>query len=126
MQAIIIPSSPESGPTYQMEPTGVARIESKEADPVSSALQVIPPSDRDEGQPSRSKFMRFELPRPTLPERIITNCYAPLCRLEPPRVEVLDPRADKVKYIIRRWEPFHRGESAIDRLNNLYPHMLRM
>ena len=27
---------------------------------------------------------------------------------------------------MRRWEPFHRGESAIDRLNNLYPHMLRM
>ena len=126
MQAIIIPSCPESGPTYQMEPMGVTRIESKEADLVSSALQVIPPSDRDEGQPSRSKFMRFGLPRPTLPERIITNCYAPLCRLEPPRVEVLDPGADKVKYIIRRWEPFHRGESAVDRLNNLYPHMLRM
>ena len=68
VQAIIIPGSPESGPTYQTEPAGVARIESKEADPVPSALQVIPPSDRDEGQPSRSKFMCFGLQRPTLPE----------------------------------------------------------
>ena len=53
MQAIIISDSLESRPTYQMEPemepTGVARIELKEADPVLSALQVIPPSDWDEG-----------------------------------------------------------------------------
>ena len=36
------------------------------------------------------------------------------------------PGADEVKYIICRWEPFHRGEATADRLNNLYPHMLRM
>ena len=48
-QAIIIPGSPESGPSDQTEPAGVARLESKEVDPVPSALQVIPPSDRDEG-----------------------------------------------------------------------------
>ena len=57
VQAIIIPGSPESGSTNQMKPVGVAWIESKEADPVPSALQVIPPSDRDEGQSSRLKFM---------------------------------------------------------------------
>ena len=126
MQAIIIPGSPESGPTDQTKSAWVARIESKEADPVPSALQVIPPSDRAEGQPSRSKFMRSELPTPTLPERIITNCYAPLRGQEPPRVEVSALGADEVKHIMRRWEPFHRGESATNRLNNLYPHMLRM
>ena len=27
---------------------------------------------------------------------------------------------------MRRWEPFHRGEAAADRLINLYPHMLLM
>ena len=70
--------------------------------------------------------MRFRLPRPTLPERIITNCYVPPRGPEPLRVEVSAPRADEVKYILCRWEPFHRGESATDRLNNLYPHMLRM
>ena len=42
MQAIVIPGSPEPRPTDQTEPTGVARIESKEANPVPSALQVIP------------------------------------------------------------------------------------
>ena len=109
MQAIIIPGSPESRPRDQTEPTGVARIESKEADPVPSALQVIPPSDWDEGQPSRSKFMRSRLPRPTLPERIITNCYVPPRGQEPPRVEVSTPGVDEVKYIMRCWEPFHRG-----------------
>ena len=126
VQAIIIPGSPESRPIDQTKPAGVARIKSKEADPVPSALQVIPPSDPDEGQPSRSKFMRSGLPRPTLPERIITNCYAPPRGLEPPRVEVSMTKANEVKYIMHRWEPFHRGEFAADRLNNLYPHMLRM
>ena len=126
VQAIIIPGSPESGPIDQTEPAGVAWIESKEANLVPSALQVIPLFDRVEGQPSRSKFMRSGLPRPTLSERIITNCYVPLRGPEPPRVEVSAPGADELEYIIRRWEPFHRGESATDRLNNLYLHMLRM
>ena len=87
----VIPGSPELGPTDQTEPAGVARIESKEADPVPSALHVIPPSDRDEGQPSKSNFMRSGLPRPPFPERIITNCYSPPRGPEPPRVEVSAP-----------------------------------
>ena len=66
------------------------------------------------------------LPRPPLPERIITNCYAPSRGPEPPRVEVSEPGADEVKYIMRRWEAFHRGEAEADRLSNLYPHMLWM
>ena len=41
-------------------------------------------------------------------------------------MEVSAPGADEVKHIMRRWKPFHCGESAADRLNNLYPHMLRM
>ena len=70
--------------------------------------------------------MRSGLPRPTLLERIITDCYVPPHGPESPRVEVSAPGADEVKYIMRRWEPFHWGESAVNRLNNLYPHMLRM
>ena len=124
MQAIVIPGSPEPGVTDQMEPVGVVRTESKEADPVSSALQVIHPSD--DGRPGRSKFMRSGLPRPPLPERIITNSYTPPRGPEPPRVEVSALGADEVKFIMRRWEPFHRGEAAADRMNNLYSHMLRM
>ena len=124
MQAIVILGSPKLGVTDQTEPAGVARTESKEADPVPSALQVIHPSD--EGRPGRSKFIRSGLPRPPLPEWIITNSYAPPHEPEPPRVEVLAPGADEVKFIMRRWEPFHRGEAAAVRMNNLYPHMLRM
>ena len=70
--------------------------------------------------------MLSELARPPLLERIITNSYAPPCWPEPPRVEVSVPGVDEVKYIMRRWEPFHPGEVAADRLNNLYLHMLRM
>ena len=68
--------------------------------------------------------MRSGLPRPPLPEQIITNSYAPPRGPEPPRVEVSGPGADEVKFIMRRWEPFHRGEATADRMNNLYPHML--
>ena len=100
MQAIVIPGSPEPGAIDQTELARVARTESKEANPIPSALQVIPPSD--EGRPSRLKFMLSGLPRPPLPERIITNCYASPCGLEPPRVEVSAPGADKVKCIMRR------------------------
>ena len=124
MQAIVILGSPEPGATNQTELAGVARTESKEADSVRSSLQVIHPSD--EGRLGRSKFMRSGLPRPPLSERIIINSYAPPCELEPSRVEVSTPGADEVNFIMRRWEPFHRGEAAADRMNNLYPHMLRM
>ena len=31
-----------------------------------------------------------------------------------------------MKEILRRWEPFHRGASAADRLNSLYPPMYRV
>ena len=124
MQAIAILSSPEPGATDQTEPAGVARTESKEVDPILSALQVIHPFD--EGRFGRLKFMRSRLPRPPLPERIITNSYAPPRGPEPPRVKVLAPGANKVKFIMRRWKPFHRGEAAADQMNNLYPHMLRM
>ena len=41
-------------------------------------------------------------------------------------MEVSAPGVDEVKLIMCRWEPFHRGEVAVDQMNNLYPHMLRM
>ena len=61
---------------------------------------MVPSFDWAEGQPGRSNFMRSGLPRPALPEWIITNHYAPPRALEPPRVEVLAPGADEVKYIM--------------------------
>ena len=70
--------------------------------------------------------MRSGLPRPPLSERIITNSYAQPRGPKPPRVEVSAPETNEVKFIMRRWEPFHRGEAAADRMNNLYPPMYRM
>ena len=78
----------------------MARTESKEADSVPSALQVIHPSD--EGRLGRLKFTLSGLPRPPLSERIITNSYAPPRGLEHPRVEVSALGADEVKFIMRR------------------------
>ena len=124
MQVIVIPGFPEPGATDQTKRARVARTESKEADPVPSALQVIHPFD--EGRPGRSKFMRSGMPKPPLPERIITNSYAPPRGLEPPRVKVSAPGADEVKFIMRRWEAFHHGEAVANRMKNLYPHMLWM
>ena len=45
-QAIIIPCSPELGPTGGTEPGGADRSESNGDDPAPSGLQVIPPSNR--------------------------------------------------------------------------------
>ena len=63
-QVIIISCSLESEPTVRTEPGRVAQSESSKDDLAPSVLQVIPPSDRAEGQPSRTKFMRYGLPRP--------------------------------------------------------------
>ena len=52
-QAIIILCSPELGPTGQTEPDGADRSGSNEDGSTPTALQVIPPSDQAEEQPSR-------------------------------------------------------------------------
>ena len=41
-------------------------------------------------------------------------------------MEVSAPGIDEVKFIMHRWESFHRGEVAVGRMNNLYPPMYRM
>ena len=70
--------------------------------------------------------MQSRLPRPLLLERIITNCYAPPLWVESSENGSIGARGRRVKYIMRRWEPFHRGEATADRLINMYPHMLLM
>ena len=41
-------------------------------------------------------------------------------------MEVSAPGVEEVEDILRRWEPFHRGASVADRLDNLYSHMYRV
>ena len=125
-RAITIPGFPELGPTGGAKPDEADRSESNEGDPAPRALQVIPPSDRGEEQPSKSKYMRSGLPKPNWPDQVITHNYLPPRRPEPLRVEISAPDVKEVKDIMRRWEPFHREASAADRLDNLYPHIYRM
>ena len=86
--AIIIPCSPELGPTGRTKQDGVGRSESNEDGSTPTALQVIPPSDQAEVQPSRSKYMRSGLLKPHRPDQVIIDSYLPPRGPEPPRVEV--------------------------------------
>ena len=115
-QAITIPGFPELGPVVGPEPD---QSESNEDDPAPLALQIIPPLYLGEGSQNRSEFMGFGLPKPKRPDQVITNNYILPRRPEPPRVEISAPGEEEVKKILRRWEPFHRGESAANRLNDL-------
>ena len=125
-QAIIIPGSPELELTGGAKPDGADRSKPNEGNPAPRALQVIPPLDQGKERPSKSKHMRYGLPRPHRPNQVITQNYLPPRGPEPPRVEVSAPGVEEVKDILRRWEPFHRGASAADRLDNLYPHIYRV
>ena len=40
--------------------------------------------------------------------------------------EVAVPKPDDIKSILHRWKPFNRGESAADRLDDLYSRTLRL
>ena len=111
-QAITIPGSPELGPTGESEPDGAGQPESNVGDPAPRALQVIMPSDQGEERPSKSKFARSGLLRPTCPVEVLTLNYLPPCGPEPSRVEILAPGVEEVKDILCRWEPFHREAFA--------------
>ena len=111
-RAITIPGSPELGPTVRSRPD---QSESNEDDPDPLALQIISTSDQGEGSQNISEFMRSGLPKPKRPGQVITNNYIPPREQKPLRVEISAPREEEVKKILRRWEPFHRGESAANR-----------
>ena len=122
-RVITIPGSPELGPSIGSAPD---RSESNEDDLAPRALQIIPPSYPGEGSQSRSEFMRSGLPKPKRPDHVITHNYIPPRGPEPPRVEISAPGEEEVRKILRCWEPFHRGESAANRLNDLYSAMYRV
>ena len=122
-RAITIPGSPELGPTIGSRPD---QSESNEDDPDPLALRIIPPSDQGEGSQNISEFMRSGLPKPKRSGQVITNNYIPPRGPKPLRVEISTPGEEEVKKILRRWEPFHHGESTANRLNDLYPTMYRV
>ena len=112
--------------TIGQELDGAGRSDSNEGDSASRALQVILPSSQGEEPQNILEFMRSSLPRPKQSDQVITNNYIPPRGPKPPRVEISAPGEMEVKKILHRWEPFHRGASAADRLNSLYPPMYRV
>ena len=122
-RAISIPGSPELGLIGGAELDGVGLSESNEGDPAPQVLQVIPPSDRGEEPPRKSKHMQSGLPKPSRPDQVITHNYLSPRGPEPLRVDISAPVGEEVKDILRCWEPFHCGASAADQLNSLYPPM---
>ena len=125
-QAITIPGSPVRRSNNRLDIGDDALGESREAAPTQSALQMIPLPVHVGSRPGRSEFTRTGLKRQPLPDRILTNSYLPTRGPIPPKEKVSVPGLEGVKHIVHRWKPFNRGESAADRLNSLYPMMLRM
>ena len=97
-----------------------------EAAPTPPALQMIPPPVQVRSRPGRSEFTCTGLKKPPLPDWILMNSYLPARGLVPPKEEVKVPGLEDVKHIVHSWKPFNRRESAADRLNSLYPVMLRI
>ena len=72
------------------------------------------------------KLVRTEHKRSLLPNRILQNSYLPPRGPAPAMEEVAVPGPEDIKHVIYRWKPFNQGEFAADRLDDLYPRMLRM
>ena len=87
---------------------------------------MIHPLDWAESQPDMPKLARTGHKRSLLLDRILLNSYDPHRGPSPTMKEVAVPGPEDIKHIIHRWKPFNQGESAADRLDDLYPRMLRM
>ena len=125
-QVIIIPGSPETRSNDRPDIGDDVLGESGEAASTPSALQMIPPPVQVGSRSGRSEFTRIGLKKLPLPDQIPMNSYLPVHSPTSPKEEVSVPGLEDVKYIVRHWKPFNRGESAADGLNSLYPMMLRM
>ena len=78
---------------------------------------------------SHSGNAKLALPRrkkPLSPDRILLNSYLPPRGPAPAMEEVTAPGPDDIKLILYCWKSFNEGESATNRLDNLYLRTLRM
>ena len=87
---------------------------------------MVHPHDQLESRTGNAKLALPRRKRPLLPDRILLNSYLPPRGSTSVMEEVTAPRPDDIKLILHRWKPFNRGESAADRLDDLYPRTLRM
>ena len=79
-----------------------------------------------ESRPSAVKLTLTGRKKPLPPDWILLNSYLPPRGPAPVMEEVAVPGPDDIKSILRRWKPFNRGESAANRLDDLYSRTLRL
>ena len=126
MQAIVISGSPETKSNDQPGPEDIALGEPRESTPISPTLQVVRPPDQLESHLGNAKLALPRRKRPLPPDQILLNSYLPPRGPASAMEEVTAPGPDDIKLILHRWKPFNRGESAADRLDDLYLRTLRM
>ena len=126
IQTIVIPTSLEMGSNDQPGSKDVAREVPREEAPIPPALQVVHPLERPESHPGAAKLPLTERRKPLPPEQILLNSYLPPRGPAPVMEEVAVPGPEDIKSTLDRWKPFNRGESATDRLDNLYSRTLRL
>ena len=126
MQAIVILGSLKTGSNDQSGPEDIARGDPRESTPIPPTLQVVHPHDQLENRPGKAKLALPGHKRPLPPDWILLNSYLPPCSPSSAMKEVVAPGPNDIKLILYRWKPFNRGESAADRLDDLYPRTLRI
>ena len=126
MQAILIPGSLEVGSNDQSGSEDIARGGLREDAPIPPALQVVHPPDQSGRRLGTAKLVLSGRKSSLPPDWILLNSYLPPRGPAPVMEEVTAPKPDDIKLILHRWKPFNRGESAVDRLDDLYPRTLPM
>ena len=87
---------------------------------------MVHPSERMESRSGAAGLALTGRKRPLPPDQILINSYLPPRGPTPAMEEVTAPGPNEIKSILHHWRPFNRGEFAADRLDDLYPRMLRL
>ena len=123
IQTIVFPASPEMGSSDQPSMEDITREEPWEEASISLTLQVVHPPERPESSPGAAKLVLTGSKKPLSPKWILLNSYLSPRGPAPVMEKVVVPGPADIKPILHRWKPFNRGESAADRLDNLYLRM---
>ena len=91
LQAIVISGSPEMRLNDQPALKNATLVESGEASPTPTMIQVIHPPKQASGWQKRLRYTWVERSRPLLPDWLLLNSYLPPRALTPPMEEVLAP-----------------------------------
>ena len=84
------------------------------------------PSEQTDSLPTKAMSSRVRRSRSLLPDLLLLYSHIPPQGQAPPKEEVSAPRPEGAQEIIKRWEPFNRGESSASHLEQLYPAVLQM